>query len=61
MEAIRGKIQKIDNIREQFPIDELKEQALVQNDLMSQVSLIQARLELEQQQLKISTTFRKEA
>jgi len=52
MDAIRGKIQKIDNICEQFPVDELKEELILQNDLIRQTSLIQSRLELEQQQFK---------
>ena len=52
MDATRGKIQKIDNICEQFPVDELREEAILQTDLTSQVRLAQSRLDLENQRLK---------
>jgi len=52
MDITRNKIQKIDNICEQFPVDELREQASLQTDLTTQLNLLQARLDLEQQQLK---------
>ena len=52
MDATRNKIQKIDNICEQFPVDELREDAALQADLASQVRLAQSRLDLENQRLK---------
>ena len=52
MDITRSKIQKMDNICEQFPVVELREEAGLQTDLTSQVRLAQSRLELENQRLK---------
>ena len=51
MDSITKRLEKIGILREQFPIDDLKSQVLLQKELKTQYELLDARLELELQKL----------
>jgi len=52
LEATFKKVEKIDAIREQFPIEELREELELQKSLSNQQELIESKLELESQRLE---------
>lgn len=50
-DAVSSRLEKIDTIKNQFPIDELREQAILKGELKGQVELSEAGLNLEIQKL----------
>ena len=50
-DAISKRLEKIDTIKNQFPIDELREQSTLKNELRNQCELVEAGLNLEIQKL----------
>ncbi len=51
LESTAKKIEKIDAIREQFPIETMREELDLQRGLLTQQELLESKLELEQQRL----------
>ena len=51
MDSVTKRLEKIGILREQFPINDLKNQLLLQKELKTQYELLDARLELELQKL----------
>ena len=52
IESVLKKIEKIDTIKEQFPIEELKEEYELQRSLKNQQDMLESKLQLEVQKLE---------